>query len=947
MTGISHKQATRLIHARLDGLLSADQARLLDEHLDSCESCRAYAAEISRLPTSLQSEFHDRWDKQSGPTGRVFEHVTTKAQSIPMTNRISSGARLVAGLAALLALGFLINFVASRLQGTTIISSGGETARGFLLAEGRLLAFASDQTGDSDIYVIHPDGTELTNLTNNPAHDSNPIWSPNGKRIAFESDRGGATQIYWMNADGSDVIQLTRDQADHFLPMNIHGNSDPWSPDGTKLLFLGQEPGASTSTLYSLDIASGTIVMLASGTVQFNNISWSPDGRYIGYVLNDSPTPDASFVSGLYVVDAAGSNRMAISALLPQTDSVYSPSYHWSRKENSIIFIAYRHLDEGKDQWIAYEAVVISQQLIERATSSTIMDAWWEGTSFIHGMDLYTLTWLRADGTFNTLEPLENCDLKMEANYGFLARRSPNGSQVINVVCPNKDMWFYYASPDGTIIKFLTEDPIVSFTPDTTVTTMSWSSDDQWIAITQVSPAKSSLYILNVNDSTTSPVEIVISDGEFYTVPSWQPVTSKNFVQEEPAPVLTPSPSPQAASGILIFASLMENGNPDIYTVRADGSGLTNITNHPAYDDHPFWSPDGTRIAFESNRGGSTQIYMMDADGSDVIQVTDGEKEHRFAYFNPWSPDGNRLIVTESEPLPSGEIASGDAKWTLLAVDVDGQNEIAIAPQPDRYMVPSWSPDASHIGYIRVVPVGDRELARLFVVDASGKNLTNVTSMLPDDEDIHTWAFTWTQGGGAVSFIADRIAGGEYNGRSAAYEASLDGATLVERGTSSTPMLDWYDATAFTVGVGGASPFTWLRSDGTSTTLDPLENCETSRETQINYMYSRSPRGDLLIGVNCTNSDLWLYRANGEGTAITPLLNSPITVEGSVIVHIAWSPDGRFAALNLASTDKRLMGIYVVDVEAALRDPSTRPFPIMTGKDSTMYYWYPAWQPTP
>jgi hypothetical protein len=308
--------------------------------------------------------------------------------------------------------------------------------------------------------------------------------------------------------------------------MNIHGETNPWSPDGTKLLFLQRDPGVEAATLFSLDINNGNTVMLASGQIQFGNLSWSLDGQYVGYVLNDSPNQDATFTPGIYVIDAAGGTPIAISKLLPPTDSVYSPFYYWSRQGNSIIFIAHRHLDEGRDQWIAYEADVDSLQLMERATSSTIMEDWWEGTYLVvsYGADLYTLTWLRPDGTFNTFKPLETCDLTTEANHGFLARRSPNGSQVINIACPNKDLWFYYASPDGSIIRPLTSSPIPSFTSDNTVTSMNWSLDDRFIAVTQVSPTKSSLYILNVENPAIQPREIVISDGEFITVPSWRPV---------------------------------------------------------------------------------------------------------------------------------------------------------------------------------------------------------------------------------------------------------------------------------------------------------------------------------------------------------------------------------------------------------------------------------------
>jgi hypothetical protein len=474
------------------------------------------------LSAHLRNEFHHRWDARSGPSRNVIEQVMTKTKNIPMTNRISSGVKLFAGAIALILLGVAINFVASRLQSTSTLTNATKTVETLPLPQERLLAFTSDQNGNFDIYTMHADGTGLTNLTNNPAWDSNPTWSPDGKRIAFESDRDGFTQIYWMNADGSDVVQLTHNQARHFLPMNIHGESYPWSPDGSKLLFLQQESGAKASTLYSLDMNSGDTTKLATGEVQFNDISWSPDGKHIGYVQNDSPTPESTFVTGIYVVDPAEDNPIAIKDLLPQTDKLDSPAYYWSKDGSSIIFITYRHLDETSVQWIAYEAALDNNQLIEQAMSSTRMEDWWEGTSFIGG-NMSTLTWLRSDGTFDTFKPLEACQVTGDNSYGFMMRRSPNGSQVINIYCPNSEMWFYYANSDGTIIKPLMNSPIPSFTVDNSVTNMTWSSDDHFIAVMLVSPKKSSLYILNVKEPAAQPKEIVISSPELYEAPSWQP----------------------------------------------------------------------------------------------------------------------------------------------------------------------------------------------------------------------------------------------------------------------------------------------------------------------------------------------------------------------------------------------------------------------------------------
>ncbi len=80
----------------------------------------------------------------------------------------------------------------------------------------------SDRDGDWEIYVMNSDGSEQTNLTNNPGGDYDPIWSPDGKKIAFEFDRDGNWEIYVMNADGSEQINFTNNSADDGYPA--------WSP---------------------------------------------------------------------------------------------------------------------------------------------------------------------------------------------------------------------------------------------------------------------------------------------------------------------------------------------------------------------------------------------------------------------------------------------------------------------------------------------------------------------------------------------------------------------------------------------------------------------------------------------------------------------------------------------------------------------------------------------
>jgi Tol biopolymer transport system component len=78
--------------------------------------------------------------------------------------------------------------------------------------DGSKIAFVSDRDGNSEIYVMNADGSNLTNLTNNPAGDSvqgDFAWSPDGTQILFHTDRDGNVEVYVMNADGSNQINLT------------------------------------------------------------------------------------------------------------------------------------------------------------------------------------------------------------------------------------------------------------------------------------------------------------------------------------------------------------------------------------------------------------------------------------------------------------------------------------------------------------------------------------------------------------------------------------------------------------------------------------------------------------------------------------------------------------------------------------------------------------------
>ena len=171
--------------------------------------------------------------------------------------------------------------------------------------DGKKIAFRHRDNPDdgfsTEIYVMNPDGSGQTRLTNNSANDEDPSWSPDGKKIAFTSyfrnvDIGN-DGIYVMNAaDGSGVTRLTA------------GGEDPsWSPDGKKIAFTSfrDAKGGSNNAIYVMNAADGSGVTRLTGTdAYYSSPSWSPDGKKIAFSSNRD-NPEFSDYDQIYVMNAA------------------------------------------------------------------------------------------------------------------------------------------------------------------------------------------------------------------------------------------------------------------------------------------------------------------------------------------------------------------------------------------------------------------------------------------------------------------------------------------------------------------------------------------------------------------------------------------------------------------------------------------------------------------
>lgn len=145
------------------------------------------------------------------------------------------------------------------------------------------------------------------------------------------------------------------------------------------------------------------------------------------------------------------------------------------------------------------------------------------------------------------------------------------------------------------------------------------------------------------------------------------------------------------ATAKIIF-NTYRDGNREIYLMNPNGSDQVNITNHRADDVSGTWSPTGERILFASDRDrspGSWDLYLMDAVGKNVQPVFGKSKERRHP---AWSPDGKKITYTRID---------GGVEYIYIATS-DGRNEERMAIGSS----PAWSPNGTEIAFVvRVEPI--------------------------------------------------------------------------------------------------------------------------------------------------------------------------------------------------------------------------------------------------
>jgi Tol biopolymer transport system component len=252
MIQISHQQAQRFLRARLNGQRLPDaQWAALQSHLETCASCRAYQHEMQAVEREIRRQMRERWSVVPGPTEEFAGQLSRRPALRNYFSRVKPGYALAAVLFLLLAWSLIQTsqeraadgalYPAALAATATPSPSPTPTQRPLEARFQGVILYETSHEGSGEIYlrrIIEEENGQTraeapVNLSDHPADDTHPAWSPDGEWIAFLSDRSGKGEVYVIHVAGTRLTQLT-DQVD----TEWHGPLQ-WSPDGRFLALYG------------------------------------------------------------------------------------------------------------------------------------------------------------------------------------------------------------------------------------------------------------------------------------------------------------------------------------------------------------------------------------------------------------------------------------------------------------------------------------------------------------------------------------------------------------------------------------------------------------------------------------------------------------------------------------------------------------------------------------
>ena len=526
---------------------------------------------------------------------------------------------------------------------------------------GDWIVFTSERAGSADLYRVHPDGTGLEQLTDDPAYDDQGTMSPDDKQVVFVSTRaGGRANLWVLDVATRKAKPLTSGEGGDFRPA--------WSPDG-KWIAFSSDRGSSLppakgrwERLHLVDIylirPDGTGLKRLSANGNFcGGPKWTQDGKsVVAYCMTAEET--WTYRGG----DQDGETQLVqINAETGATKPlVASPGVKLTPSMLASGEIAYLRNDKSA-HGVFYA----------------------NGKRGPTGSDLYSPSW-SPDGTHLVYSRYNE---EYTAEPVKLWSRNPNYELSTTALLPAYD-------PTGERFAVMKPD-------DATKTT-------KLLIVEEGKPARA---ILERQDLILAPQwspdgrSIVFGVGGF---PLFTVFDSEGQKPAAPAQVgmvnadgsrfhvITAGPNSNA------FPSFAPDGLRIVYrTTGPDGTGLRimNLNDHlitvltTTYDNFPMWSPRGDLIAFVRKIGDDFEIFTIRPDGKGVTQLT--HTKGNDAHLG-WSPDGERIVFTSSRMGFKDEALNTDTAaqpyGEIFVMRYDGTQVEQLTDNQWEDGGPSWQP---------------------------------------------------------------------------------------------------------------------------------------------------------------------------------------------------------------------------------------------------------------
>ena len=215
-------------------------------------------------------------------------------------------------------------------------------------------------------------------------------------------------------------------------------------------------------------------------------------------------------------------------------------------------------------------------------------------------------------------------------------------------------------------------------------------------------------------------------------------------------------------NGKIVFISNRDYKGLSVWVINPDGSSPTRLTDDksrtaklpnfsPVYDTSPVWSPDGTTIAFVSNRNYLSSIYVMNADGSNARLVTDKVID---AGELAWSPDGEKIAFSGGA---RGSIGFKLPSVDIYVINVDGGGLAKLTRDSGVNGNPTWSPDGKQIAFGRIREKVSKSTIWVMTADGSEQRMLPISQN--DGSEFYGGQPSWSPDGTKILFTAYRACG--------------------------------------------------------------------------------------------------------------------------------------------------------------------------------------------